>query len=485
MFTYPALIRLFGLYLLLILLYPLAAHAQKNSCNCRVNFEEVIAKVKHNYPGYPIKITLSNEAAFEQFTDSLRNVADTANAVSCFNLLQTWTGYFKDRHLALVFKDIPENKDYIHQIFSGSENFPLSKDSLLKKWAIAPDYPLEGIWTLSGLYEVAIVRKGEIYQAIILRGDGTYWKPGQVKLELKPVGDYTWKVAQYNQYHMKDTFTAYIDEQGYSMALKGYTWEKTFPGEPGPQSIPADSFYFSKPDSNNAVLRLPSFELHYKKLIDSLISHNFYTITHTPNLIVDLRGNAGGYNLCFEKLLPILYTDPIITSGPMVKATKENIRLYERMLKSPLFPEDKKPPFIALIKNLKKNKDGYFQPPGDTTTFPQVYAQPEKVGLLIDEGCSSATELLILDAKQSKKVTLFGKRSAGIVDYLNLVAPRPLSCSRFLLWIPTARLASLPQHPIDNTGILPDVEIPHYENWINFTQQYLSNLEPKIANSSK
>ncbi|WP_343692240.1 S41 family peptidase [Chitinophaga sp.] len=485
MFTYPALIRLFGLYLLLMLCYPTATLAQNTSCNCKENFDEVISKVKHNYPGYPIKITSSNEASFEQFTDSLRKVADTADAVSCFNLLQLWTGYFKDRHLALVFKDIPENKEYINQIFSGNKNVPLSKDSLLTKWATAPEYPLEGIWALSGIYEVAIIRKGNIYQAIILKGDGTYWKPGQIKLELEPLGDLSWKVTQYNQYHIRDTFTTYVDEQGYSMVLKGYTWEKIFPVKTGSKSIPADSFYFSKPDSNFAILRLPNFELNNKKVIDSLITSNFYTITHTPHFIIDLRGNAGGFNICFEKLLPILYTDPIITNGPIVRATTENIRLYERMLKSPLFPDDKKPPFVALIKNLKKNKNSYFQPPGDTTTFPQIYTQPEKVGLLMDEGCSSATELLILDAKQSKKVTLFGKRSAGIVDYLNLVAPRPLSCSRFLLWIPTARLASLPQHPIDNTGILPDVEIPHHENWINFAQQYLSNLEPKVANSSK
>lgn len=486
MFNYPAIIRLFGLYLLLNLFYPTLTYAQIKSCNCRSTFDEVIGKVEHNYPGYPIKITAANEAVFNQFTDSLRNIADTANAVTCFSILQSWTGYFKDRHLALVFKPVPENKALINEIFSNSENFPLSRDSLLKKWATGTDYPLEGIWSLSGLYEVAIIKKDSGYRGIILKGDNTYWKPGQVKFELQPAGKGNWKAAQYNQYHMEDTFSTYVDENSYIMDLKSYKWEKIFPGQSGQRSIPADSFYFAKTDSNNAILRLPSFELPYKKLIDSLITGNFYTITHTPHLIVDLRGNSGGYNICFEKLLPLLYTDPVITHGPVVKASAENIRLYEVMLKSALFPDDKKGPFIRMVKNLKKNKNGYYQPPSDTTTFPQIYAQPEKVGFLMDEGCASATELLILDAKQSKKVTLFGKRSAGVVDYLNLVAPRPLSCSRFLLWIPTARLASVPQHPIDNTGILPDVEIPFHENnWINYAQQYLENLDIKIANSSK
>lgn len=485
MFNYPAFIRLFGLYLLLNLVAPPRTNAQTKSCNCRHNFDEVVDKVAHNYPGYPIKITIANQAAFQHFTDSLRNLADTANDVTCFSIMQAWTGYFKDRHLAFVFKDIPENKDLINQIFSNRERFPLSKDSLMKKWATTPDYPLEGIWTLSGTYDVAVIKKDQGYKGIILKGDNKYWKPGQVKFELQPDSSGNWKAAQYNQYHMRDTFTAYVDDRSYSMDLKSYKWEKIFPGQPGNRTIPADSFYFTKTDSNNAVLRLPSFELHYKSLIDSLITSNFYTITHTPHLIVDLRGNFGGYNLCFEKLLPLLYTNPVITQGPVVKATAENIRLYEIMLKSQLFPNDKKAPIIRMVKNLKKHKNGYYQPPADTTTFPQVYAQPEKVGFLIDEGCASATELLILDAKQSKKVTLFGKRSAGVVDYLNLVAPRTLSCFRFLLWIPTARLASLPQHPIDNTGILPDVEIPHHENWINYASRYLENHDIKIADSSK
>lgn len=485
MFKYPALIRLFGLYLLLNLFYPPLTQAQMKSCNCRITFDEVVGKVEHNYPGYPIKITAANKAAFEQFTDSLRNIADTANAVTCFSILQSWTGYFKDRHLALVFKNIPENKGLINQIFSNSICIPLSKDSLLKKWSAGCDYPLEGIWTQGKLYEVAVIKKGTGYKGIILRGDTTYWKPGQVKFELQPYVAPTWKATQYNQYHMQDTFTTYVDESAYIMDLKSSKWEKIFPGKPDIKSIPTDSFYFSKIDSNNAILRLPSFELPYKSLIDSLITINFNIITNTPHLIVDLRGNYGGYNICFEKLLPLLYTNPIITNGPVVRATSENIQLYEMMLKSPLFPKNEKAPFRSMVKNLKKNKNGYYQPPADTTIFPQIYSQPEKIGILMDQGCSSATELLILDAKQSKKVTLFGKRSAGIVDYLNLVAPRPLSCSHFLLWIPTARLASVTQHPIDNIGILPDVEISLHENWINYTQQYLENLEVKFANSSK
>ena len=233
------------------------------------------------------------------------------------------------------------------------------------------------------------------------------------------------------------------------------------------------------------MLRLPSFDLKYKPLIDSLITGNLDTIINTPHLIIDLRGNLGGYNLCFEKLLPLIHTDTVISVGMEIKATKENIDLYKELLKNKDFPQKDKEFINKMLNDLKKSGNEYYPTAADTTIYRNLYPKLEKVALLINENCASATEFLILNAKQSKKVTLFGKRSAGIVDYYNLVGPRVLSCSRFILWCPTARSARLPQHPIDNIGIMPDVEIPDQVNWINFVEQYLSNRDHTIVTTTK
>jgi len=486
MFNYPALISLTSLYLFLNLTLFTSVHAQTNTCDCNATLNELNIKVRNNYPGYSIKITSANEANFKRFTDSLKKSADTANFISCFHILQKWMGYFKDKHLVLALKEGPQSSDFIRSIFKDSYSYHISKDSLLERWQKAPDYPLEGIWNTGGLYEVAVLKKNNRYLGIVTKGDNIFWTPGQIKFELQRETEFNWRVIFYNRYHEKDTFTTYIDENTYLLDLKSSKWEKTYPIRPHQLTvIPADSFYCAKPDSNNVVLRLPGFDLQYKPLIDSLIKSNFHTITHTPHLIIDVRGNMGGFNLSFEELLPLLYTDTIVSHGAYIMATDDNIKLYEDLLKNDQYPNESKQQTINLIKNLKMHRNGYYLTPDVITTFPQVQEFPAKVGILMDEGSGSATEFLILAAKQSKKVTLFGKRSTGAVDYLNLVSPRSMACSQYMLWCPTARSARLPQHPIDNTGIIPDVEIPNQVNWINFVQQYLAKQEKTIATSSK
>lgn len=478
MFTIPTLIHKSGLYLLLALFTCQQVKAQDPSCACRKTLEEVIQKTTTNYPGYPIIINASNQHYFHQLTDSLRIAADTANDLSCFSILQTWISYFRDKHLALVFKDSPENTDLIRHTFANAPRYNLSKDSLVRSWQPGKDLSLEGIWAIHGLYEVAIVKDKDRYLGIITTGDNIYWTQGQVKFELIPQGDHNYLGILYNRLHLADTFHTYIDDNTYSLDLKGSLWNRTYPALPAHyKGIPADSFYFAKIDSNTTILRLPSFDLKYKVLIDSLITSNFQTITHTDHFIIDLRGNMGGYNLCYEKLLPLIHTDTVISEGGLIQATEENIGLYKEVLQNPSFPQHNKLLVTKLIDNLNKHKNGLFLAAGDTTAYAPGYAQPGKVGLLMNEGCGSAAEFLILDAKQSKKVTLFGKRSTGAVDYVNLVGPRALSCSRYILWCPTARSTRLPQHPLNNTGIIPDVDIPNHVNWINFVQQYLENQE--------
>ena len=88
-------------------------------------------------------------------------------------------------------------------------------------------------------------------------------------------------------------------------------WQAAAPTEPvagpspGPTSIPADdpdrpSLRFV--DDSTALLRLPDFTETYKPLIDSLIATNLVALTAKPFLIVDLRGNGGGYTGSYRRV---------------------------------------------------------------------------------------------------------------------------------------------------------------------------------------
>ena len=213
MFTVPALIRLCSLYLILLFYSPHNIYAQSSHCDCRSNLEEVITKITKNYPGYSIKITPARKADFRHFTDSLRQLADTATPTSCYPILQQWLNYFKDQHLSIVFKESPENSSFIRSTFATAHSYPLAADSLIKEWASVPPRSLEGLWSAGGTYQVALIQKDNSYLGVVTKADSVFWTPGQIKFELKNTGGQKFSGVLYNRYHIGDSFTTYLHLQ--------------------------------------------------------------------------------------------------------------------------------------------------------------------------------------------------------------------------------------------------------------------------------
>jgi len=114
------------------------------------------------------------------------------------------------------------------------------------------------------------------------------------------------------------------------------------------------------------------------------------------------------------------------------------------------------------IARMKANPGGYVA--GDTRPFSimpldAVRPFPRRVAVLID-GAGSSGEQFILAARQSRKVTLFGRgNSAGVLDFANVVGMTTPS-GRFHMYWATSRSSRLPDDPVDPHGIAPDVRIP-------------------------
>lgn len=114
-----------------------------------------------------------------------------------------------------------------------------------------------------------------------------------------------------------------------------------------------------------------------------------------------------------------------------------------------------------------------------------VYSMPRNIGIIINEVNASAAEQFLLFAQQSDKVILFGNaNTAGILDYSN-ITPNPLPSNNYQLWCPMTRSKRLPENPIDNIGITPDVNIPFavteqlydkLDKWVYFVKNYLELL---------
>ena len=209
------------------------------------------------------------------------------------------------------------------------------------------------------------------------------------------------------------------------------------------------------------LVAIPSFDLKYKARIDKLLKQSDPEIRRRTNLIIDLRGNGGGSDVSYSALSPYLYTQPIVCIGVDALATEDNAAAWEALLAD--IPEQEgetRSQILRIAKKMRAAPEGTFVSivKDETITLPEVFPRPSRVGILIDRVCGSTTEQFLLEARQSKKVTLFGENSGGVLDYAN-VRIFPLPSGQRILGIPTTRSRRLPKDPVDNVGIIPDVRI--------------------------
>lgn len=209
------------------------------------------------------------------------------------------------------------------------------------------------------------------------------------------------------------------------------------------------------------LISLPSFDYAEKKNVDSLMKKYEAALHTSPNWIIDIRGNMGGSDFTYSPFLAYLYTNPMVTLASEYWATTDNIAIYEQELANKNINKDAAS-YIGNIVSLMKNNLGKFvNPAGKDTaliTLSKVTDYPKKVAFLIDRNSASSAESFLLMAKQSKKVTIYGENSYGMLDYANYQY-FDIPCDAYNLTIPISRSKRLPKNPIDNIGIAPDVRI--------------------------
>ncbi|MBO9676396.1 MAG: hypothetical protein J7577_23345 [Sphingobacteriaceae bacterium] len=454
--------------------------SKAQDCNCGDNFKFVVERIKKNYPGYSDKVNISDKSKFERFTDSLQSEANKAPKFQCLPVLRTWLSFFKDKHIGITYDDSSYSKEQIRSYYASDEK-TVWTDSLfasyLSKNRSSLD-SLEGIWKdNTGVYQIGIVKENtNDFIGFIIKADGVRWMPGQVKLRIvKKDNQYFLKYFRaldhsQNQLSLnktKDTLTlgdGVVTSKWYKHSVAASpSNNRTLDSDSGPK--------FKILDDKTYVFEMPSFASpDYVNVMDSIIKKNSGEIDKRDHLIIDLRKNYGGTVLVYDKLIPYLYTNPILTEGARVLATEENIRDYYSKIPSNASESRKK----VLERNLSilKSHIGELYPlyPVDTVRMAEVRSYPKFVSLIIDKNTASAAELFILKAKQSSKVKLYGTNSSGAIDYLEVVRTK-LPCGFYSLGYPACKSLRLPGYPLDNVGIKPDIEIPAgISDWIEFVK---------------
>lgn len=224
------------------------------------------------------------------------------------------------------------------------------------------------------------------------------------------------------------------------------------------------------------IITIPSFSVEYTDTIRKLFDRYQLKLSKTKNWIIDVRGNDGGSEGVYAPILPFIYTNPIIVEGGKEWCSKDNVKAAREEYEDYKNQVDSitKSGWLKNIERMEANVGKWKSGAGDTIVFNKIKYRPAKVAILIDKGCASSTEIFIMKAMQSKKVTLFGVNTNGTVDYGNVKYWDDMPYKPFNLRIATLRWNWIDKTGgIDLTGIKPDVTVPNgTKDWIKYTMQH-------------
>ncbi len=222
--------------------------------------------------------------------------------------------------------------------------------------------------------------------------------------------------------------------------------------------VPRDNAPSLRSDGAYVVLSIPSFAARWKRPLDSLLQSYSEVIAALPYLIIDVRGNTGGGSLTYSSLLRVIYTDPIPKDDFETRASPGNIAGLAEFRETGGLPAEVAHQIDTLIAAMKRSPGGFVRTHSDRhISYDSVLTNPRRVAILVDSRCVSACELFVLDAIVSRKVVTIGSASTGgVLDYGD-VRKVSLPSGFRRVGIPTARSRRLPQRPLDNIGIAPDV----------------------------
>jgi hypothetical protein len=451
----------------------LSVYAQQPACNCTVVLEKLVKKVESEYPGFSVKTR--ERLAYEELKQNLTMQAKNAGNNACGKMLKKYTDFFKDPHLWVGANGSP----FSSGPGDAEESIAFDIRDFQDKVKSTQD-ELEGVWSTEG-YKIGIkkVSKND-YTGFIIEAKSALWKAGNIKFRLFTDGSFEYALLDRSKksgrYSVYKEGILFLDAVGVAL-VKEVPLPPVSAAQREEKLKELAGFYFKKLSARTSILKLPSFEYQNMGKIDELISQNISNIEASENLIVDVRGNPGGTTDAYQKLLPYISGKSIRNTGAEFLATQtyiENLQAYKKTL-------DKDTPTGEIDKKIDKLKENLGKFVNFSDTDKPVYIEkveqaaksPKNIIVLADRGTGSSAEYFLFIAKQSKKVKLLGAPSYGALDYGNAYMI-DFGCPGYQLCMPTYRAMRLPEYPIDNIGIQPDVYIDSsVKDWVEFAQSYV------------
>ncbi len=453
---------------LAILGFPLLSQAQ---CSCKQEFAKIKNYIESNYAGFKDKVKVSKTGQYKEYTAQKEQLAAQAkNKSQCYFIINQWMSFFKDNHLQTII-----NEEAIEKI----DSMKLQMDFPIEKVAISDKgiKKLEKVQGIAGIYNkkserfsMAVIKSKNAfrdYVVVVINSTDDKFKNGTVLAELKEKSAREYFLL-YNSSN-KLTFTTIKPNDG--ELISGFV-------KNGKESVIKrnNDFEAKLLNENTLYFSIPSFSWKARPKIDSLFNVQKDNLSKSSNLILDLRNNGGGSDDAYYVISPYLYTQPIKGTGVDVWASIDNIKGWELVLKEPNIPSESKSQIQKLIDKMKLQQNqnvNIVEDWIDSSYTPLLF--PKNVVILINKGCASSTEQFLLEAIQSKKVTLMGQNTSGTLDYSNL--RESVFCEMpYTLYTPTTRSRRIDLgEGIDGIGVKPNIYLSDKQDWINEAVKFLNN----------
>ena len=355
--------------------------------------------------------------------------------------------------------------------------------------------PVEAIWSIEGdRYTVGVIRtdSGRVFDAVVLDTNAEGWRAGELKARFASGSGPDTYLGRYlagdRSSHLVEPKPV-ADGQGLNLGRWG-RWTRLHPPPGDPQALrrisPVWEFSVEPLPDGTLWVRLPNFAVENGNTVQQLIASNRELLEQSDRLVLDIRGNGGGSDSVYAPLLPFVVQGDVTSKGVEVRYTERNIAGFRDLA------NEVEASNAELASTIRTMVDGVVaRAQGDADGFVSVHPEPESVAevrpvpapdgtpravaVLID-GAASSGEQFILDVRDAPNVTLFGhNNSAGVLDYSN-VLEATLPSGRFALRWATTRSLRLPDEPVDNGGIAPDVRFgPGVEDPVMAAAEWLRN----------
>ena len=451
---------------------PLSGTAADSTLTCVEDLDLLNQRIRANYAGFRLEVTGDKLTRFEHAFAAMRAQAERTTGGDCVFVLKGLIRWFDDPHLFLYETgrlDTAETARRAREVATVAMDEARARAYFASR--SGPLDPLEGIW-YDGALRLAVVPEpgapdGQ-FVAVLLNSDTSIWRPGAVRARFSRRAGGGYDVQLWNRnYSLR-----HLDGEIYKhvlLRLSPGMWGKEFPVAASDRGWldPTDAH---RPTlvarSGTVIVSIPSHDGPYKAVLDSLIRAHDADLRAAARLIVDLRGNEGGGSGMSDGLLPFIASahqrPGILKDGEAVMLSSDDQMAYARRA----FGSDASR-FVRSLLGRMQAHPGEFVPladpdaPAETPPTDSIIDGPRRVGVIVDRGTVSASEVLVLKALRSERATVFGEPTAGALDYqnTNIVAFSPRERRWFLGYPTITRNLALPAGGMRGTGIAPTVRM--------------------------